>query len=122
MNATVIALNNAARLLASHAADTIKCPAEAETALAVALDCLEQAAALSPDFGEQALMDKVTYALNDLDHRLVQAYEWVSTSGQRNIDAAIAQAAHIYNVDREHLAAKYDAEYKAWAAARGYDF
>ena len=57
-----------------------------------------------------------------LEHRLIHALEWVLTSGQRNIDAAIDQAAHIYNVDREHLAAHYDAEYKAWAAARGYDF
>ena len=55
-------------------------------------------------------------------HRLAQALEWVLTSGQRNIDAAIDQAAHIYNVDRETLVAQYDADYKAWAASRGYDF
>ena len=60
-----LALTNAARLLAFHADGTIQCPAQAETALAVALDCLQQAAALSPDtFGEQALLDKLTRDLH----------------------------------------------------------
>jgi hypothetical protein len=60
-----LALTNAARLLASHADGTIQCPAQAETALAVALDCLQQAAALSPEtFGEQALLDKLTRDLH----------------------------------------------------------
>lgn len=61
----VLALTNAARLLASHADGTIQCPAQAETALAVALDCLQQAAALSPEtFGEQALLDKLNRDLH----------------------------------------------------------
>jgi hypothetical protein len=60
-----LALTNAAILLASHADGTIQCPAQAETALAVALDCLQQAAALSPEtFGEQALLDKLTRDLH----------------------------------------------------------
>lgn len=60
--------------------------------------------------------------MNQHEERLVQALDWVRTCGHRNIDAAIDRAASIYNVDREQLAARYDAEYKAWAASRGYDF
>ena len=56
------------------------------------------------------------------EHRIAQALEWVRTSGQRNIDVAIDQAAYTYNVDRETLTARYDVEYNVWAASRGYDF
>jgi hypothetical protein len=80
----VLALTNAARLLASHADGTIQCPAQAETALAVALDCLQQAAALSPDtFGEQALLDKLT---RNLHPELQRTPLWTAQATRRNVD------------------------------------
>ena len=100
-----IALANAARLLASHANDTIQCPAQSETALAVALDCLQQAAALSPD----TLMDPDLLAKLTNDVRPAFSSEMLPILGVmwhyfEHLDDAMAFAnwAEAETRDREH--------------------